>query len=507
MKRIRVKSGGSGFIIVRMNQRIEFFVSLNDDALADVGVGVEFVFDFLGIDVLTGSAEEHVLAASADEEIAFGIHETEVARVIPSLAVKRSGGGFGIFEIAEHGVHASREDFAGNVLRVCAVHLHLHARRGFSARALTEMMPVFVGDDGSTLGGTVADRIVESDFLQQTLDLAVEGGTADDDFVEIASEGFFEAVAHLVKNLTTDDGHFEQDLHAVGLKFREHVLLDDFLDDERNGDDDDRLDVAESLQHNLRGRNASEIIDMAAVEEFKNEFKCHAIHVSQRKHGNHLVSGFHMVAQHFFGKHIVGPQSAEGNHHAFGVGGCSAGVVDERESVGVCLMGIVDVFRSEIFRIFLSEVFVQSLSGIGEERGAREHDRIVRNVDNAFKVRHGFTVKFGPNHVSDKKNFGFRVIHDVMDLLRLELVEHGHRDSTITQNGEESGSPVCAVSSAESDAIAFLDTGIFKQNVKFLNLSGYVLVLKCDTLIVCQCICIPVVANALGNQTHKVGVV
>ena len=45
------------------------YTHLDDDALVDHHHRVELVFDLLGIDVLSVGAEEHVLDASADEEM------------------------------------------------------------------------------------------------------------------------------------------------------------------------------------------------------------------------------------------------------------------------------------------------------------------------------------------------------------------------------------------------------------------------------------------------------
>ena len=109
-----------------MHQTDELVALLHDQALVDISHRVELVLNLLWIDVLSVASEQHVLYAASDEDMSICRHGAEVARVVPSLAVKRSGGGFGIFEIAEHGVHASCQHLTRRVLRVIAVYAHLH---------------------------------------------------------------------------------------------------------------------------------------------------------------------------------------------------------------------------------------------------------------------------------------------------------------------------------------------------------------------------------------------
>ena len=79
----------------------------------------------------------------------------------------------------------------------------------------------------------------------------------------------------------------------------ENRFLDDLLNDERNGNHDNWLDIGKGHEDNLWRWHSREVIDMASVHEFKEKFKGHAIHVGQRQHRNDRVTAFHLVAQHF----------------------------------------------------------------------------------------------------------------------------------------------------------------------------------------------------------------
>src|SRR4029077_21217952 len=65
------------------------------------GVGVEELFDLPRIDVLS-TANDHVLDASHDVDVAVGVHGGQVAGVHPSGVVDGLGGAVGIVPVAGH---------------------------------------------------------------------------------------------------------------------------------------------------------------------------------------------------------------------------------------------------------------------------------------------------------------------------------------------------------------------------------------------------------------------
>ena len=167
--------------------------------------------------------------------------------MVPAVLVEGLCGGFVILVVAEHHVGAACKDLAWDVGRVGAVYLHLHVEGCTSAAARGEVLPVVIADDGCAFGGTVAHGVGEVDALEELLHLLVEGSATDDDFVEIASEGVDHLFADLLLDLLGDDGHVEQEAHAVVLYLWKYLFLDDLLDDQRHGDDDGRADVGKGL--------------------------------------------------------------------------------------------------------------------------------------------------------------------------------------------------------------------------------------------------------------------
>src|SRR5262245_24750862 len=76
----------------------------------DRWVLVEDFFDLGTVDVLT-TGDDHVLGTINEENVALGIHTTEIAAVIPPVT-QGVGGLFGFVPVALHDIRATHDDFA-----------------------------------------------------------------------------------------------------------------------------------------------------------------------------------------------------------------------------------------------------------------------------------------------------------------------------------------------------------------------------------------------------------
>ena len=127
--------------------------------------------------------------------------------------------------------------------------------------------------------------------MEEGLHLLVEGSTANDDLIEIATESVGYLLANLLAYLLADNRHVEQQAHAIVLYLWEHLLTDDLLDDKRHGNDDGRLNLRERLGYDCRTGHACEIKDMAAMQELEEELERHAIHVGHGQNADYAVAG------------------------------------------------------------------------------------------------------------------------------------------------------------------------------------------------------------------------
>ena len=216
---------------------------------------------------------------------------------------------------------------------------------------------------------------------------------------------------------------------------------------------------------------------MYSVGEFKDELKHHSVHVSHGQHAQHLVARLYLLAHHLYCEVAVAPQRAVGNHHALGVAGRSAGVVNECQVVGLILV-VADVLGSEVERILLSEEPVEVLACILEAVVGACKQAEVCQRDDAFECGHGCCIEFGPHLVAHKEQACTAVVHDVVYLRGVELMQDGYCHCAVGEYAEERSSPAAQVSSAESDAVALLDACMFEQDVHLLDDASYIFILK-----------------------------
>ena len=149
---------------------------------------------------------------------------------------------------------------------------------------------VGVADDRSTFGSSVAHGVGESDALEELLHFLIEGGTANNDFVEVATEILHNLLLYLLVHLLAHDRHVQQDAHTVVLYLGEYLLAYDLFDNEWYGDDDGWLDLSECSSDDGWRWYAGEVEHMATEEEFEHKLKRHAVHVSHRQDADDVVA-------------------------------------------------------------------------------------------------------------------------------------------------------------------------------------------------------------------------
>ena len=334
--------------------------------------------------------------------------------------------------------------------------------------------------------------------MEHGFDVLAEGCSANDDFYEVASECVLQFVAHFSEHALSQDGCVERKFHYWCLQLRQHGLAHDFLYDERHGHNEARFDVGESREkHCRRGRLGKEI-DGHAVQELVDELEGHAVHVCHGEHGENLVAGFHILTQHAYGEVVVAPKCAEGNHDAFGVGGGAAGVVQDGQFVGRVAI-VVDVVRAEIHGEFLAEETVEVLAGVFHFFGApnEQFELLVGVAEDALEAGHAVGIELRPHLVAHKEELSLGVVHDVVNLLGVELVEDGHCNGSVGERGKECDAPPCAVAAADGNLVARFHARVFEYDVEFLDDARHVLVLECLQAIVAQAVDVPILLQAL----------
>ena len=215
-------------------------------------------------------------------------------------------------------------------------------------------MMVAVGDKWGTLSSAVADSDGEVDGEKEFLHLLREGCATDDDLIELAAEGVVHLVADALLHLLVHHGHRQQQTYTVVLYLGEYFLTDDLLDNQRHGDDERWLHVGERLCDDGRTRQTGQEEQMTAVAETEQEFYCHTVHVGHRQDAQHIVAGMHLTTKTAEDELDVAPDGTIGQHDTLREACGSAGIVDERQLLGLVLM-VVDVLPSEGHRVLAAE--------------------------------------------------------------------------------------------------------------------------------------------------------
>ena len=161
------------------------------------------------------------------------------------------------------------------------------------------------------------------------------------------------------------------------------------------------------------------------------------------------------------------------------------------------------MFLAEVFRILLAEHGIEVFAGIGEFLRARDEQRIVGYVDDTLEGWHLLRIDNLGHVVTHKEQTCLGVVHNVVNLIGGELVEHGHGHGAVGQRSQKSHSPVGRVAPTKGNAVAAHHTAVFKQNVEFFYLSGHVVILQRGTLVVGNGIEVPVLDDTVLNQLIK----
>ena len=354
-----------------------------------------------------------------------------------------------------------------------------------------------VADDGGALRHAISYRIVEADLVQEFLHLRIEGGAAQDNLLELAAEGVGEFRAELLLNHFVQHGDMPIILGLVneGLE----LALVHLLHHQRNRDDDVRMHLAESLHDNLGAGNAAQEMHMHAYGHLKEELEHHPVHMGRREHGHHVHPGLQHGAGILGGELDVGVEGPVRNHDTLGKTGSAGGIVDDGQLFGAVLV-IIEVLRLEVIGITVAELLVQMFAHLAALLAVCIQELEVVDLHHNGQVRHFLRREALPDNVVHKKDTGFGVVHQVMDVSGFELVQDGDGHGAIGDGGQETHAPVGLVAGADGHFVSFLQTALLKGNVQFGNAAGHIPVGQGHSLEVGQSRAVPVLDETLLQQ-------
>ena len=308
--------------------------------------------------------------------------------------------------------------------------------------------------------------------MQEALHFGVEGRTSQDDFFKIAAKGADQFGADLLFQYFVQDGQAEEE--TVFLQDGFEFGFIDFFDNQRNGDDDARVNLCEGLHDDFRAGDARKEMHVGTERHLEEEFEHHTVHVGRREHGDNFAAGFDMRLGQV-GEGDVRGQGPVGNHDAFGETGGPGGVVDQGQLVGGILI-IIQVFGTEVVGIFLAEALVEVLADLpeGVVLGVEELERV--DLDNHVQTGHLLGAEAFPDDLVHEEDLGVRVVHQVVDIAGFELVEERNGNGAIGEGCQKTHAPVGLVAGADGHFVSFFQTALFKGDVQFGHTARHIFI-------------------------------
>ena len=243
---------------------------------------------------------------------------------------------------------------------------------------------------------------------------------------------------------------------------------------------------------------------MYALDELKDELKGHAIHVSHGQQRNDAVTGTDFLTHDLHGELQVAPEGAVGYHHALGLGGGTAGVVEHSQLLGGILV-VLDVLGAEVHGELLAEEAVEVLAR--EPYFIRACDEnlifVVGVGEHALQTRHLVGFELRPHLIANEEQLSSRVIDHVVNLLGVEFVQYRHGHGSVGQCGHEGYAPAGCVAAADGHLISLLYARSFEDDMQFLDNACYVFVLVGVGAIVRHRRQVPMVVDAFLNTSIK----
>ena len=313
---------------------------------------VQLILYLLRIDVLPRRTENHVLAASAQEEVTCCIQHAEVARAHPTILGEHCFRRLFVLVVAFHHVHALHLHLAFFMLRVFRIYADVALRKLSTARVEYETLPWRVRNQRSTLRHAITNAVAEVYVFQHLLYLFVQRRAADNQVAQLVAERCHQAVVHFLANHILDNRSVPQHLHHGLVNHREYFLLDNLLYHEGHRQNHVRVHLREGFHQCRWGGGFRQEVRARARAYLIQELECQAKGVGDRKHRYHLVvvRTLDLVEGEFnVARHILLRQ-----HNALRSARRTRGVVDNRQLLQV-IRRIIHILARYAVRILVGK--------------------------------------------------------------------------------------------------------------------------------------------------------
>ena len=105
-----------------------------------------------------------------------------------------------------------------------------------------------------------------------------------------------------------------------------------------------------------------------------------------------------------------------------------------------------------------------------------------------------------PDHLVHEEDLGLGVVDEVVDALRLELVQDGHGYGAVGGGGQEADTPVGLVARAEGHLVALLQAAFLESDMQELDALSHIFIFERGALVVGEGVAVPVLTDTLLDE-------
>ena len=308
-----------------------------------------------------------------------------------------------------------------------------------------------IADQWSTFRHTVTDRERKFDLIKEVRYLFIHGSPSHDHFTKTSSE----SIDQLLSDLCIDTGVQQRDiqchLHRRLAKLRQDHLLVNLLQDQRNRQDQIWFHFFEGFQQNFGRGHFTQQVDMRPDSHRYQEIERATIGMRQRQETEFAfppVQHAKLDAVHHITRQVVSCK-----HDTFAESSRAGSIVQQDHFV-VIQFRIFDIVLAETVRILLRHLLIHPFQELlnaftialmqAAEIGQRKNTTHV--LDHLFFQRI-------PNTVADKKENRFRVIDNMVYIVRTEVLQNRYYNCPVRHSSHVNNTPASTIFSDQSNLI------------------------------------------------------
>ena len=241
---------------------------------------------------------------------------------------------------------------------------------------------------------------------------------------------------------------------------------------------------------------------MTAGGKTCQEIESTAISVRQRQEGH--VTGTFVSQLLVDGVTHVTRQTIQRHDNALAETGCSARVVDGT-NLRVRALVEMHILRPVSIRVLLFELIRNRLK-IDLLRVQRQRNRMpVVQANRRQHIRNLVKVHAFPVDITNEKQFALRMVDNVNGIVRTEILQNRHNNSSVGHRRQIDGNPVAVILAHYGNLVVLFDSALLEKDMQLLDVNSQLAVSQGDVgSVIRYSLVTPVLAEAPLEHLDKI---